>query len=610
MEAIKSSWINFLRQYGPIPRNDNMYDEHIRTKINGKKINPISFESEYLDELVANFKDTHPKTIILTGTAGDGKTYYCRNIWMQLGGTEEEWKKVNKVGSLSLGQKTLYVIKDLSELKDKDYHYIQDLVTSLIDSKHHNVFLVAANDGQLIDKWKEISPTQKVLEIRQTIETLLVTDSIESRNLNLRLYNLSRTNSAKLFPSILQSVLEHDGWNECNNCVYRDAIDITQRCPIWENKKRLKEASTAEVTKNRLIALLELCKLNGIHLPVRQLLILVSNMLLGHPAVKDKLLCCSDVPNILRDSLQSEASLYKNIFGENLSERKKENTFVFATLNKFGIGYETSDKIDNILIFGQDDHDLRLYYEKLIISDDYYGASSQYTSLQSSYLEGELSEPEKFLKMLNYQRQRLFFTIPNELVDELKLWKLTTFQYAGEFLEKVYYSLRDGEKIPSPILSRLVKGLNRVSTGMLAKDVDRLILATSGSHSQAKVSRVFEDAISVKRNRGEYVSIKLDDDNLRKVVLEVGLGSEITPVKLNLQLVRYEFISRVAEGALPGSFSRECYEDILAFKSRLLSKLGERRKVFGEDEEEGLSLTLLKIGSEGIVNSKRVEVWF
>jgi hypothetical protein len=37
-----------------------------------------------------------------------------------------------------------------------------------------------------------------------------------------------------------------------------------------------------------------------------------------------------------------------------------------------------------------------------------------------------------------------------------------------------------------------------------------------------------------------------------------------------LNLVRFEFLSRVAtEGALPASFSKECYEDVLAFKSRL-----------------------------------------
>jgi hypothetical protein len=36
--------------------------------------------------------------------------------------------------------------------------------------------------------------------------------------------------------------------------------------------------------------------------------------------------------------------------------------------------------------------------------------------------------------------------------------------------------------------------------------------------------------------------------------------------------VRFEFLCRVAEGALPGSFSNECLEDMLAFKAKLLRK--------------------------------------
>ena len=52
--------------------------------------------------------------------------------------------------------------------------------------------------------------------------------------------------------------------------------------------------------------------------------------------------------------------------------------------------------------------------------------------------------------------------------------------------------------------------------------------------------------------------------------LDVSLpGQKLCSVRLNL--TRDEFLMRVSAGALPGNFSRECYEDILAFKSSLLS---------------------------------------
>jgi len=39
-----SAWLSFLRNYGPIPRNDNMYDETIQRSARRQKIAPIEFE--------------------------------------------------------------------------------------------------------------------------------------------------------------------------------------------------------------------------------------------------------------------------------------------------------------------------------------------------------------------------------------------------------------------------------------------------------------------------------------------------------------------------------------------------------------------------------------
>ena len=82
-------------------------------------------------------------------------------------------------------------------------------------------------------------------------------------------------------------------------------------------------------------------------------------------------------------------------------------------------------------------------------------------------------------------------------------------------------------------------------------------------------------------------------------------------VCLPLHLVRYEFLSRVAEGELPNSFSRECYEDLLAFKSKLLSdyrRLAEERYDLGETGGDTLDLKLLELDSRGVVSSRPIEV--
>ncbi|MGF7048383.1 hypothetical protein J2T13_002891 [Paenibacillus sp. DS2015] len=609
MTIVKSRWISFLRQYGPIPRNDNMYDEAISRTLNRKNIKPIVIESGYLNELVENYQGTNPKSIILTGTAGDGKTYNCREIWLSLNGSLQDWQNDDKIKKIVLPSfKKLYVVKDLSELKDEERGILKDFADSVMNPDDSSVFLIAANDGQLIEAWKHIDSDNNSDSVKHCVEELLVNEIKEMTGFNLKLYNLSRISAAILFPQIVDAVLQHPDWSECNNCSLRENEQTDNICPIWENRTRLEGTSDEYLIRSRVTDLLKLCELNGVHLPIRQLLLLVSNMILGHPEAKDRLMSCSDAVKIVQDKRTFYASIYRNILGENLTERRRESTDVFSTLSGFGIGYETSNTIDNILIFGEDDPDLNEYYNELVLNDTYYGADQTYRANQKDYLEGVITEAgDSFLYSLRSQRQRLFFVIPREKEEELKLWKLTTFQYAGEFLSEVYM-VAQYDRVASHITSRIARGLNRIFTGLLAKNNNELILATSGSHSQAKVSRIYEESISVPKKRGESMQLKIND--LGKLVMEVKLSSSVDAEELPLQLVRYEFLSRVAEGALPGSFSRECYEDILGFKSRLLKKLELRRKIDEEDtdNENDLSFRIIRLNDDGIITHRPVEV--
>src|SRR5438105_12046004 len=86
-------WVRFLRQYGPIPRNDNMYDEHIRKSAKRAGIRPLAFTHPVEVEVIGLFdaRATDPFSVILTATAGDGKSHLCARIWKQLGGDDAEW---------------------------------------------------------------------------------------------------------------------------------------------------------------------------------------------------------------------------------------------------------------------------------------------------------------------------------------------------------------------------------------------------------------------------------------------------------------------------------------------------------------------------------------
>src|SRR5690349_9999462 len=115
-----SRWIRFLRNYGPIPTNDNMYDETIQRALRRHRIKPLVLPAQFLNELLINFRSENPVSEILTGTAGDGKTYHCRETWLQLGGSEADWNTGRKVQNLVLGNRDLVVVKDLSELRAEE----------------------------------------------------------------------------------------------------------------------------------------------------------------------------------------------------------------------------------------------------------------------------------------------------------------------------------------------------------------------------------------------------------------------------------------------------------------------------------------------------------
>jgi hypothetical protein len=153
--SVFNSFISFLRHYGPIPASDNMYDELIQAEIDRYGISPpIQIEPARLKELIENFSSPQPSNVILTGTAGDGKTYHCRRVWEHFGGDRELWQNGEKIVKLKLpaSGKQLILIKDLSELMQQDKQAVfPDIAAAVTNSAEDSVFLIAANDGQLLE---------------------------------------------------------------------------------------------------------------------------------------------------------------------------------------------------------------------------------------------------------------------------------------------------------------------------------------------------------------------------------------------------------------------------------------------------------------------------
>jgi hypothetical protein len=422
----------------------------------------------------------------------------------------------------------------------------------------------------------------------------------------LAVFDLSRTTNRGTLEEVIKAVAGHSEWANCKTCYLKADGKV---CPIDENRRRLLGENDGGQLARRLGDLMEIARLNGLHLPVRDLLALCSNIVLGHShakIAKENLMTCADVAKIQSEGLVAKANVYANAFGANLPKRRASNRPVFKAMSSFGVGEETTNSIDGLLVYGKDDSRLEADFDRLVNNDQVYGATAEFRATQNAYLEGyEGARLEggsaEFLEMLEVQRRRLYFTLP-ENEPNYSRWSLTAFRFAGDYLELIEL-LRSKRPVSEVIRGRIARGLNRVLTGLLLENVDRIFIASSGGFTQSRVSVLCDHETNSRRQGGTGMAIKIDDETGRpqlEISLAPGQGNSVS---FDLTPIRHEFLARVADGALPASFSNECFEDLLAFKAKLLRKaeIVRNSQSAGDDDEaagEESTLTLSFIDIE------------
>jgi hypothetical protein len=595
-----SAWVRFLRSYGPTPNNLTLFDEFVTDALTKARVKPIALSSPQLEKIKQRVDSASPGSILIAGTAGDGKTYHCRGLWTHLGGAEKEWAARTTIKHLKLtdGRQAVF-IKDLSELSDEESDYALSLLESSVNGEEKSSFVVvAANHGQILERLRDLGKRQnRIHPLRKPVQDAFLQHGAPPEG--LAIFDLSRTTHRESLGEVLRAVAGHPEWDNCNRCALRTG---DRACPIYENRTRIIGEHDGGLFSRRLGDIVEVARLNGWHLPVRDLLALASNMILGHSnpkEAKEGLMACSDVTKIQERGSLEDASLYGNVFGANLPMRRAMSRPVFRALASFSVGSETTNTADGLMVYGNDDPKLMEVFRRLLGSDRVYGATPGYLASLQRYLEGDEAAridggAQEFLDRLQAQRRRLFFTLPDG-EREYAYWEMTAFRFAGDYLEMVQ-TLADGKAVTEGTRARLVRGLNRVMTGLLIENNDKLFVASSGGFTQSRISILCDTEVSARRSGGSGMRIKLDpltEQATLDVALAAGAGNSAS---FSLSPVRFEFLCRVAEGALPGSFSNECLEDMLAFKTKLLRKAELLRAArIAEDEEPGIddgSLTL------------------
>src|SRR5690606_38215672 len=105
--------------------------------------------------------------------------------------------------------------------------------------------------------------------------------------------------------------------------------------------------------------------------------------------------------------------------GANLPKRRVSDRPIFKAMAGFGVGEETTNAAEGLLVYGKDDSKLQADFQRLVAGDRVYGATPHYLAAQDAYLEGHEGSrldggAAPFLEILEDQRRRLYFTLPKD----------------------------------------------------------------------------------------------------------------------------------------------------------------------------------------------------
>lgn len=616
-----SALVDFLRTFGPVATSDSLCDENLRQAQAAFGVAAIDTPAPRAEDLREAILGSARANVILTGTAGDGKTYHIRQFFMaEYKDRAAEWPGEDGVLSLPLPDgRELRIIRDLSEISESEKAAeLAAFTAALLGETPERTYLVAANDGQLLkyfrDAAAQASPdAERAQVLHQRLSEMLREEREQRADLNLRLLNLSRTWSEAVVDAIFDAVLDHPDWDrDCANC---PGMAAPSPCPIRLNRSLLGNGTGGEsVFRARIKEALRLAAANDQHIPIRQLLTLVVNIILGDATrPDDPLLDCTIARTRAQQGRYASSNPYNNAVGLNLRPERRRANRVFNVFEVVAVGFETNNLIDSALVQRQPAE----LYEALFEHDPTYGRDL-FEKLRDAYLKsggpGASTTSDAAIRDfrlgLEAQRRRAFFRLPSQNTRELaRPWRLSIFHHGGDYLTLLDALTSGGSReTVDPYTRQLLRGLNRAFTGMMTIDDERLWLAGTIGKTDDAAGRV-ATLEPVDRTSATSFNVRLALDEVsRRPCLRVmppRMAPQIVVSELALRPLLFEYMMRVASGSLPSSFSRQCHQEIRHFA--LVTQTAVQQ-LMASDEDQTQVVRVLALGSRGEVHAQPLEV--
>lgn len=533
-----NNFIEFLDQFNVLsPNHSKIYDEYT---INSEEEYNFSISTR-VEHFLLEIFNSNPRSVIMTGNAGDGKTRLCRTIYEKLTGEKLMNWPVEGIVEIPFQFGTLRIVKDLSELTEK---VIKDELLSLqrVVSNYHTdklYYLIAANEGKLT---KFLSQNPELNHLSEWIRLRFLNH--QNNNEHLHLVNLQDVTSSIYADRIIEEWNNEKYWTTCAQCPKQD------KCIIFYNHRQMSEP---HVRKN-LVEQYRLLDCMGIHVTMREILIHLSYTITGG-------LTCENVLKASYKDIEDHGNraYYNNFYGNMMPEVSAGEMGGARYFINLDPGLTSISLIDDFILNGDISGDKNIVSQhEMIFSDDidllfgyYRKRIEQYRTLDPN--QDKENTKDVFDQMPRFRRK--FFFECGEYGKELRN-KLLPYQYFSTFVDCL-----ENQKSHSLIRRELIHGLNQAFTKKLIGRSEPQALYAVNEHllihgiygsTQVKI------ALEEQRN---------DIDHIPSYIkLQVQQVAE-----LEVRLPVFEYLLRLANGSMFSILRQEVEILINKFKNDLIN---------------------------------------
>lgn len=588
MSQLSNPFVAYLNRYTTVsPEHEAAFDEFIaqETLTSGTTLRLMTKTEQFVR---ACFQRPVPPSIILTGNAGDGKTYLCRQIIETFTGqTVTDWSDRGD-WSIQRNGLTLRVVKDLSELgEDVGAAILQEMESDLLCERPQFVFLIAANEGRL----RAILSNERLQRLYMLVDKQ-IREGAEDQNDRLIVIDLNQVTTSTYVPPALQWLTAPAHWQACQVCPALTA------CPIYFNAQRLVDKHIG----SRLALLYQTLEHLGLHITIRDMLIHLAYTTTSG----------LDCQTVIEQSRQLQWETYERVYYENVwgtaaSATFRQKAVTMSQLLRLQVGEISAFDVDDFIINGKPEDDVvqqtydRLFAPALDLS------GRQFEQDRQAYLHGGASSPKPaeqhpLMQWLVHCRRKLFF--------EWDAITATNRLFAFRYLPDYFNLLTADQTTLNRYRHELVLGLNRAFSGLYLTDQDHLYVTSQYAHAVEQPVPIVRAKIAA-----DYIELSpkssttaVADHQHTTLVLEIPPPPRIQAesIRWNVDLLRFEYLMWRARGGMPNILSSECELAIRQLKDDILLHFAAQdddptKITFFTPEHTGYVVRRLRIDEQGTI---------